>query len=76
MFPKVRYHVEIVPKETGVNFELWIARETSRKPSGTDSAELRLSDEKGQDQAFLIELATGLNGGRSPRHGRTQMKTS
>ena len=76
MFPKVRYHVEIVPKEIGVDFELWIAREASCKPSGTVSAELRLSDEKGQDQAFLIELATGLNGGRSPRHGRTQMKTS
>jgi len=28
---------------------------------------------KGEDTEFLIELASGSNGGRSPRHGRTQM---
>ena len=32
--------------------------------------------EKGEDTEFLIELASGSNGGRSPRHGRTQMKKS
>ena len=33
-------------------------------------------NEKGEDTEFLIELASGSNGGRSPRHGRTQMKKS
>ena len=76
MLPEVRYHMDIVPKVIGTRRELWIAREVSCKTSGTVSVLLRLSNEKGQDTEFLIELASGSNGGRSPRHGRTQMKKS
>ena len=62
---------DIVRKETGAIFELWIARETLCKSWGTVFA-----DEQRQDRAFLIELATGWNGGGSRRHGRAQMETS
>ena len=74
VLPEVRYHVEIVRKVTGTRRELWIAREVSCNSSETVSALLRLSNEKGEDTEFLIELASGSNGGRSPTHGRTQMK--
>ena len=76
VLPEVRYHVDIVRKVTGTRRELWIAREVSCNSSETVSVLLRLSNEKGEDTEFLIELASGSNGGRSPRHGRTQMKKS
>ncbi len=34
----------------------------------------RLSSDKSQDTELLLELASGSNGGRSLRHGTTQMK--
>ena len=73
MLPEVRYHMDMVRKGIGTRRELWIAREVSRKTSGTVSVLLRLSNDKGQDTEFLIELASGSNGGSSPRHARTQM---
>ena len=76
MLPEVRYHVDIVRKGTGTRRELWIAREVSCNSSETGSVLWHLSNEKSQDAEFLIELASGSNGGRSPRHGRTQMKKS
>ena len=76
VLPEVRYHVDIVRKVTGTRRELWIAREVSCNSSGTVSVQQRLSNEKGQDTELLIELASGSNGGRSPRHERTQMITT
>ena len=76
MLPEVRYHMDIVHKVIGTRHELWIAREVSCKTSETVSVLLRLSNEKGQDMEFLIELASGWNGGMSPRHGRTEMGQS
>ena len=74
VLPEVQYHVDIVRKVTGTRRELWIAREVSCKSSETVSVLLRLSTEKGEETEFLIELASGSNGSRSTRHGRTQMK--
>jgi len=37
VLPEVRYHVDIVRKETGTRRELWIAREVSCNSSGTVS---------------------------------------
>ena len=74
VLPEVRYHVDIVRKVTGTRRELWIAREVSCNSSETASVPQRLSDEKGQDTEFLMEVASGSNGRRSLIHGRTQME--
>ena len=66
VLPEARYRVDIVRKVLGTRRELWSAWEVSCNSSETVSVLLRLSNEKGQDREFLIELASGSNGGRSP----------
>ena len=74
MLPELRHHVHIARRETGTRRELCIAREVSCDPSGTVSVRLRLSNEEGQHTELLVEMASGSNGRRSPRHDRTLMR--
>jgi len=66
---EVMCHVDIVRKGTGTRRELWIAREVSCNSSKPVSVLWRLSNEKGLHTELLMELSSGSNGGRSPRHG-------
>ncbi len=55
VLPEVRYHVDIVRRQTGARREPWIAREVSCTSPGTVSVLLRLLNEEGQDTKFLME---------------------